>query len=105
LFLEHIYLHCSILDTLTITLTKQVYNKLLSTAETVIKMPEPCSPTQKRKAEAIDLEIVGERRVSKPFRPAGRTQEQKEKDTLFQISITVHPSLNKFPVALCERLQ
>jgi len=105
LFLEHIYLPFSIFDTLTITLSKQICKKLLSTAEMVKKMPETHSPAQRCEAEVIDLEILVERKVSKPCRPVGRTQEQKEKESPFQTLITVHLSLNNFPVALCEWLQ
>ncbi|EDU41807.1 hypothetical protein PtrSN002B_001121 [Pyrenophora tritici-repentis] len=69
------------------------------------EMPKSRSLVQKRKAEVIDLEIIGEKRVHKPFKPVVRNQTQKEEDSLLQVCVTVHPKLNGFPVALCERLQ
>ncbi|CAA9964671.1 hypothetical protein PTMSG1_08030 [Pyrenophora teres f. maculata] len=69
------------------------------------EMPKSRSTVQKRKAEVTDLEIMREKKVHKPFKPVVRTQTQKEGDSLFQISVTVHPKLNDFPIALCKRLQ
>lgn len=68
-------------------------------------MPQPRSTAQKRKADVIDLEIVGEKKVTKTFTPVVKTKSQKEEDSLFQISVTVHPKLNNFPIALHEHLQ
>ena len=68
-------------------------------------MPKPRSTAQKRKADVIDLEIVSEKKVTKPFTPVVKTQSQKEEDSLFQISVTVHSKLDNFPIALREHLQ
>jgi hypothetical protein len=61
--------------------------------------------TTKRRQEAEDLEVIEERTIKKPTVTAVKNPEQEQAETFFQVSVTSHAKYNKFPVALCNKLQ
>jgi hypothetical protein len=53
----------------------------------------------------IDLEVIEKRPVKKPFKPIVKSPAQKEEDSLYRVSVTVHPDLDNSPNALRHALQ
>jgi hypothetical protein len=53
----------------------------------------------------VDLEVVEERQVKKPFLPVVKPAAQKEEDSSYQVTVTVHPDLEKYPERLRDALQ
>jgi hypothetical protein len=77
----------------------------LGVLQTNIFVAPATTPTPKRKAEVIDLEVIEERTVKKPFKPIVKTPAPRKEDSLYQISVTVHPGLDKYPRELRGALQ
>lgn len=62
--------------------------------------------TTKRRAEEDYVEVVGERIIKRRFEPVAKILTEKEElDSPYQISVRVHPDLERFPGALRNALQ